>query len=122
MPDPDPTRAHRRLIVLLAGWALVVLCLAWEWSLAPLREGGSLLILKAAPMAVLLPWLARSRPRAYQWTTLVILLYICEGLVRATTDPRPARDLAMVELLLAGVVYVWAILWLRADRVIRTGH
>jgi uncharacterized membrane protein len=122
MRDPDPARARRRSIVLLAGWALVVLCLGWEWSWAPLREGGSLLLLKALPMVVLLPSLARSRRRAYQWTTLVVLLYVCEGLVRASSDPRPASDLALLELLLAGVVYVGAILWLRADNASRRGQ
>ena len=116
MPNLQPTCARRRLVVLLAGWALVALSLGWEWWWAPLRDGGSLLVLKAVPMAVLLPSLARSQRRTYQWTTLVVLLYVCEGLVRAISDPPPARDLAVVELLLAATVYVAAILWLRADR------
>ncbi len=122
MRDPHRTRARRRLTVLLAGWALVLLCLGWEWSWAPLRAGGSLMLLKAVPMVALLPSLARSRRRAYQWTTLVVLLYFCEGVVRASTDPRPASDLAIIELLLAIVIYVGAILWLRADNAVRRQH
>jgi len=116
MSDPVSTRARQRRLVLVSGWLLIVLCLGWEWWWAPLRAGGSLLVLKALPLAVLLPAVARDRPRAYQWITLVILLYLCEGLVRATSEGSPVRELAVIELALSATIYLGAIRWLRAGR------
>lgn len=119
MSDPVSTRARQRRLVLVSGWLLIALCLGWEWWWAPLRPGGSLLVLKALPLLVLLPAIARGRARAFQWTTLVILLYACEGVVRATSEGSPVRELAVIELVLAATIYVGAIRWLRTRR---TGH
>lgn len=119
-PDAAAIRARQRRHVLLSGWLLVALCVAWEGWLAPLRPGGSLLMLKVAPLLILLPGMARGLPRAYQWTTLLILLYVCEGVVRAASESSPVRDLAVLELMLALTVYVCAILWLRAGRPSRS--
>ncbi len=116
MSDLVSTRARLRRLVLVAGWLLIALCLGWEWWWAPLRPGGSLLVLKALPLVAVLPALARNRPRAYQWATLVVLLYLCEGMVRATSEGSPVRELAVAELILAAIVYVGAIRWLRAGR------
>lgn len=116
MTDPAIARTRLRRLVLLSGWMLVALCIGWEAWWAPLRPGGSLLVVKALPMLVLLPGLARERPRAYQWTTLVILLYVCESVVRMMSEASPVRDLAGLELILALVIYVGAIGWLRAAR------
>ena len=116
MSDLVATRARLRRLVLVSGWLLIALCIGWEWWWAPLRAGGSLLVLKALPLVVLLPAMARDRPKAYQWTTLVILFYVCEGVVRATSEPSPVRDLAVVELILALTIYVGAIRWLRVGR------
>src|SRR5262249_14976386 len=41
--------------------ALIVLCLAWELWLAPLRPGGSLVALKALPLALPLPGVLAGR-------------------------------------------------------------
>jgi uncharacterized membrane protein len=41
--------------------ALIVLCLAWELWLAPLRPGGSLAALKALPLALPLGGILRGK-------------------------------------------------------------
>jgi uncharacterized membrane protein len=88
--------------------ALVILCVAWELVLAPLRPGGSWLALKAVPLAVLLPGLMRGHLRTMQITTLVILLYVAEATVRLG-DAAPVGTLAFLELLLACAVFVAAV-------------
>jgi uncharacterized membrane protein len=60
--------------------------LAWELWLAPAREGGSMLALKALPLLIALPGFARGKVRAYQWWSMLILVYLCEGVVRGMTD------------------------------------
>jgi uncharacterized membrane protein len=65
---------------------LVLLELLWELWLAPLRPGGSWLALKALPLALVWPALARGSRRAALVTLLLLLPYIAEGVVRGITE------------------------------------
>lgn len=112
MPTPMPTSptrmqadiAERRLAALGAFVtlaALTLLCIAWEWRLAPLRPGGSALVLKALPLAAALPGVLRRRLYTLQWASMLVLLYFAEGIVRGMTDPAHANLLGWVEVELA---------------------
>jgi uncharacterized membrane protein len=81
--------------------ALVFLCLAWELWLAPLRPGGSMLALKSLPLLAPLFGVLRGRRYTFQWAAMLILLYLMEGLVRATTEVGISRVLAILETVLA---------------------
>lgn len=85
--------------------ALIALCLAWEGWLAPLRPGGSLLILKAVPLLLPLKGILRGRRYTYQWACMFILLYFTEGAVRAWADGGLASRLAGIEIVLAVVFF-----------------
>ncbi|MGO4326816.1 DUF2069 domain-containing protein [Cupriavidus sp. 2TAF22] len=93
--------------------ALILLCIGWEWFLAPLRPGGSWLILKFLPL--LLPLrgvLARNR-YTMQWSSMLILLFFTEGIVRATSDRSPSSTLAWIEVALSLLFFFATILYLR---------
>ncbi len=77
-------RWHRAAVSLVG--ALVLVEVLWEIALAPLRPGGSWLALKALPLALLWPALARGRLRARQWTALLLTFYFAEAIVRALTE------------------------------------
>lgn len=81
--------------------ALIFLCVAWELWLAPLRAGGSMLVLKVLPLLAALFGTLRGRRYTYQWSSLLSLLYIAEGVVRATSDTAPSATLAWGEAALA---------------------
>ena len=110
---PAHVAATRRLAVgCLLG--LVVLCLAWELWLAPLRPGGSWLALKALPLAVPLAGLLKNRMYTYRWVSLLVWLYFTEGVVRAWSDATAAgRLLAWVEILLCLGLFVACALHVR---------
>ena len=74
--------------------ALLLLCLAWEMWLAPLRPGGSLLALKAAPLALPLAGIYAGRRYTYQWASLLVLAYFAEGAVRAWSESGTAQRTA----------------------------
>ncbi|MBL8382529.1 MAG: DUF2069 domain-containing protein [Burkholderiales bacterium] len=95
---------------------LIVLCVAWEWKLAPLRPGGSWLWLKAVPLALLLPGVARGANRALQWTVLLVWIYVAEGLVRAASDRGPAALLGAIEVGLALALFACAAAILRPQK------
>ncbi len=89
--------------------ALLVLCLAWELWLAPLRPGGSWLALKALPLTVPLAGIIYGRRYTYQWTSMFILAYFIEGVMRAWGDRGISQWLAGAEVLLS-VVFFGAVL------------
>ena len=92
--------------------ALIVLCVAWEWFLAPLRPGGSWLILKAVPLLFVLRGLYRGDNYIMQATSMLILLYMTEGLVRIL-DPWPNPLLAVIEIILSLIIFLALLAHLR---------
>lgn len=92
---------------------LIVLSLAWELWLAPLRPGGSWLALKALPLCLPLAGLLKNRMYTYRWVSLVVWLYFTEGVVRAYGDRAPGNYLAMLEVLLCLVLFTACALHVR---------
>ncbi len=93
--------------------ALILLVLAWELWLAPLRPGGSWLALKALPLLLPLPGLLRNRMYTYRWTALFVWLYVTEGIVRASGDRPPGNALALLQVLLCVVLFAACTLHVR---------
>jgi uncharacterized membrane protein len=101
--------------------ALIALCLAWEGWLAPLRPGGSLLILKAVPLLLPLKGILRGRRYTYQWACMFILLYFTEGAVRAWADGGTAAKLAGIEVVLSVAFFVLTAAYARQTAPSRQG-
>ena len=96
--------------------ALIALGLLWEWWLAPLRPGGSMLALKVLPLTLTLPGLLRGRRYTFQWSSMLLLAYLAEGATRAFTDRGTSAALAWVELLLALATFTSVIFYARLTR------
>ena len=73
---------------------LIVLGLAWEIWLAPLREGGSWWAIKVLPLCIPVAGLLKNRMYTYRWVSLLVWLYFTEGVVRAWGDKWPSNGLA----------------------------
>jgi uncharacterized membrane protein len=92
---------------------LIVLGLAWELWLAPLRAGGTLLALKVLPLCFPLTGLLKNRMYTYRWLSLMIWLYFTEGVVRAWGDVSPSNYFAMAEVMLCVVLFIACALHVR---------
>jgi len=92
---------------------LIILGLAWELVLAPIRPGGSLLALKVVPLCFPLAGLLKNRMYTYRWVSLMVWLYFTEGAVRAYSDKVPSNYYAMVEVLLCLSLFVACALHVR---------
>jgi uncharacterized membrane protein len=95
---------------------LTVLCLAWELSLAPLRPGGSLLALKALPLALPLRGILAGRRYTFQWSSLLILAYFAEGVTRAWSERGASQYLALAEAALSLAFFAAAVSYARLSR------
>ena len=85
---------------------LIVLGLLWEMWLAPLRPGGSWLVLKVLPLTIPLVGLLKNRMYTYRWVSLVVWLYFTEGVVRAWSDVGLSATLAGIEVVLCLMLFV----------------
>jgi uncharacterized membrane protein len=85
--------------------ALIVLSLVWELWLAPLHPGGSWLVLKALPLMLAVPGVLKRRRYTFQWSSMLILLYFIEGVVRMFSNTGLVAGLARIETGLA-LVYL----------------
>lgn len=96
--------------------ALIFLCLAWEAWLAPLRPGGSWLTLKAVLLLAPLFGILRGKRYTYKWLSLFIQFYLLEGLTRATSEQGLTQWLAAGETVLAVIIFVGAVMFIRSTR------
>jgi uncharacterized membrane protein len=106
--------AARWTIVGLA--ALGFLELLWEIVLAPMPAGGIWLALKAVPLAILFPGVARGERRPRQWLTLLLPFYFAEALTRAMSESGRSAIVAGLAATIAVATFVALLLWFRAER------
>ena len=92
---------------------LILLSLLWELWLAPLRPGGSWLVLKALPLCIPLAGLLKNRMYTYRWVSLVVWLYFAEGVIRLQGDSWPSNACAAVEIVLCLMLFTATALHVR---------
>jgi uncharacterized membrane protein len=92
---------------------LIVLGIAWEMWIAPLRPGGSSLVLKVLPLLIPLAGLLKNRMYTYRWVSLMVWFYFTEGVVRAYSDRPPSSYCALVEVLLCLTLFAACALHVR---------
>jgi uncharacterized membrane protein len=88
---------------------LIVLTLAWELILAPLKTGGSMLVLKAVLLLLPLFGILRGKRYTYQWASMFMLIFFTEGVVRAWSDVGISATLALIEVILTSIFFICAI-------------
>lgn len=111
-----PQAKHLQLGASICLIALILLCIAWESVLAPLKPQGSLLILKAVPLLIPLFGILKGRRYTYQWAGMLILFYFTEGAVRAWSDTGLSGQLALLEVALSLIFFMCAIFYAKLAR------
>lgn len=92
---------------------LILLCVAWELVLAPLRPGGSWMVLKVVPLLFPLRGVLKRNIYTMQWSSMLILIYFAEGIVRATSDKGMSATLGWVEVALSAIFFCCTVMFLR---------
>jgi len=99
--------------------ALILVELLWETVLAPVRPGGSWLALKAVPLALVWPGIARGRVRSRQIASLLLPFYFAEAIARAVTETGRHGIVAGSAAALSAAAFVALMLSFRAARAPR---
>jgi len=105
-----------RIIATSSLLLLFGLCLAWELWLAPLRPGGTLMALKAMPLLLAVRGIAAGRRYTYQWSSMLILAYFAEGVMRAWSERGLSQALAGGEVALSLAFFASAVAYARLTR------
>ena len=92
---------------------LILVGLAWELWVAPLREGGSWWAIKVLPLTLPLAGLLKHRMYTYRWLSLLVWLYFTEGVVRATSESGLSAGLATLQVVLCVALFVACTLHIR---------
>ena len=108
--------AKLRIAATIALVSLALLCLLWELWLAPLRPSGSFLALKALPLVLPVPGILRGWRYTYQWSSMMVLAYFAEGVMRAWGDGGLSRQLAVGEIVLSVAYFVAVVAYARVSR------
>ena len=111
-----PSTTILKRLVVSCFVALIILGLAWELWLAPLRPGAWLLSLKVIPLALALPALHAGRVRVFQWWSMIVMIYLMEGLVRAASDHGLGALLGTIEASVAGIAFLAILAYVRSSR------
>lgn len=110
------TASRYQFIASVSLITLTFLCLGWELWWAPIKPGGSWLALKAVFLLAPLFGILRGKRYTYKWVSLFIQFYLLEGLARATSEHGLTQQLATIETILAAILFITTILYIRATR------
>jgi uncharacterized membrane protein len=113
MIELTPMQQRLHLISSISLVLLIVLCILWELVLAPLRPGGSWMVIKVLPLFAPLSGTLKKNVYTLQWASMFILLYFTEGVVRAWSDHGLSQILAGFEVVFSTTFFVCAIFFLR---------
>jgi uncharacterized membrane protein len=101
---------------------LILLSLAWELWLAPLRPGGSWLVLKTLPLLPALMGILKGRRYTYQWAPMLLLFYFSEGVMHAWSETGLSAQLGLAEIVLSVVFFFAAIYYAKFSAPSRQQH
>ncbi len=109
--SPAQQALHRLAVGSLVG--LIALCILWELVLAPLRPGGSWMVVKFLPLLLPLRGTIRRDIYTMQWASMMILMYFTEGVVRAWSERGMSQWMSGAEIVLSLVYFFCAIFFLK---------
>ena len=113
MIELTPMQQRLHLISSISLVLLSVLGILWELVLAPLRPGGSWMVIKVLTLFAPLSGTLKKNVYTLQWASMFILLYFTEGVVRAWSDHGLSQILAGLEVVFSTTFFVCAIFFLR---------
>ncbi|MCX7946175.1 MAG: DUF2069 domain-containing protein [Hydrogenophilus sp.] len=108
----EKSRLFWSIVASAIALTLGVVCVVWEGWGAPIRAGGSWLVVKALPLAFWFPGLVKGRLRSAQWTALGCSGYLLEAATRAF-EPMPVRGWALAEGVLSVALFGAAVMVVR---------
>ena len=85
---------------------LIILNLLWEIFYNPLRSEGSLMVIKSVVLLIPLPGILKKNRYTFQWSSMFILLFLIEGIVRFYSETGVSQSMALYQIMLSGIFFL----------------
>ena len=113
---------HIGLLAFLSLFVFIIWSILWESILAPIRPGGSWLVLKIIPLTFVLPGVYKQNRYTLQCSLMLIIFYTAEALVRAVTEQGNTRLVASVAVMLGLLHFIASVLYLHPYKKAARNH
>ena len=86
--------------------ALIILNLLWEIFYNPLHSEGSLMVIKSVILLIPLSGILKKNRYTYQWSSMFILLFFIEGIVRFYSETGISQSMALYQIILSAIFFL----------------
>jgi len=84
---------------------LIILNLFWEIFYNPLNSEGSLMVVKSVVLLIPLTGILKKNRYTYQWSSMFILLFFIEGIVRFYSETGVSQSMALCQIILSTIFF-----------------
>ena len=84
---------------------LIILNLIWELFYNPLNSLGSFMVIKSVILLIPLPGILKKNRYTYQWSSMFILLFFIEGIVRCYSETGVSQSMALYQTILSVIFF-----------------
>ena len=95
---------------------LIILNLLWEIFYNPLQEDGSLMVFKALILLIPLSGILKKNLYTYQWSSMLILLFFIEGIVRFYSEKEISQIMALSQIILSIIFFISTIFFCKYSK------
>jgi uncharacterized membrane protein len=95
---------------------LIILNLLWEIFYNPLHNQGSLMVIKSVILLIPLSGILKKNRYTYQWSSMFILLFFIEGVVRFYSETGISQSMALYQIILACIFFISTMYFCKVTR------
>ena len=95
---------------------LIILNLLWEIFYNPLHNQGSLMVVKSVILLIPLSGILKKNRYTYQWSSMFILLFFIEGVVRFYSEREVSQSMALYQIILSCIFFISTMFFCKVTR------
>ena len=95
---------------------LIILNLLWEIFYNPLHNQGSLMVIKSVILLIPLSGILKKNRYTYQWSSMFILLFFIEGVVRFYSEREISQSMALYQIILSCIFFISTMFFCKVTR------
>jgi len=95
---------------------LIILNLLWEIFYNPLHNQGSLMVIKSVILLIPLSGILKKNRYTYQWSSMFILLFFIEGVVRFYSERGVSQSMALYQIILSCIFFISTMFFCKVTR------
>ena len=96
--------------------SLIILNLIWEIFYNPLQDHGSLMVFKSLILLIPVFGILKKNIYTYQWSSMLILLFFIEGVVRFYSEDELSQMMALFQIILSIIFFISTIFFCKITK------